>query len=392
LDPVERATALFDWTIRNIQLDDDANAIPRRPWQVLLYGHGTAEQRAWVFAQLCRQQGLDVVMLALPEAKPQADGADGVRSTRFWLPALVSNGELYLFDTRLGLPIPGPGGKGVATLAQLRSDPALLRQLDLDDLPYTVTADDLQHVTASPVADPFSLSRRAKAVEARLGGDDRLVLTARPSASAETLKHVPGIESVTIWNYPFQTLRDQQRLPLSRLTRLRMEFEPFAWRPTLWKARVLHFRGHRAEPVEHDPTADVTDDHAEAVQIYTSPQIRPPDRIVEALGSAPKQRIYSDAKNAAAYWVGLLLFDDGKYASAENWLHDPRLAAAGDERWTAGTRYNLARTYEAQGKLAEAIALYDADTSPQRHGNRLRGKWLRSRPADSPPTGANAAE
>jgi hypothetical protein len=197
---------------------------------------------------------------------------------------------------------------------------------------------------------------------------------------------------VTIWNFPFQTLRDQQRLPLSRLTRLRMEFEPFAWRPTLWKARVLHFRGRQTPPREDDPTSDVADDHADAIEIYTSPQVRPPDRILEALGSAPKQRIYSDAKNAAAYWVGLLLFDDGKLASAENWFRDPRLAAAGDERWTAGTGYNLARTYEAQGKLAEAIALYDADTSPQRHGNRLRGQWLKSRSAESTPTGANAAE
>ena len=35
---------------------------------------------------------------------------------------------------------------------------------------------------------------------------------------------------------------------------------------------------------------------------------------------------------------------------------------------------------EALGKRAEAIALYEADTSPQRDGNRLRAKWLKSLP------------
>src|SRR3990172_9778340 len=107
--------------------------MPYRPWELLLYGHGTAEQRAWVFALSCRQQGLDVVMLELPEAgKP-----------KFWLPALLSDGKLYLYDTRLGLPIPGRDGQGVATLADLQADPALLRQLDLEDSAYPVTADEL---------------------------------------------------------------------------------------------------------------------------------------------------------------------------------------------------------------------------------------------------------
>ena len=49
-DDVSRATALFDWTVRNIQLEADEDSMPRRPWQTLLFGRGTAEQRAWVFA------------------------------------------------------------------------------------------------------------------------------------------------------------------------------------------------------------------------------------------------------------------------------------------------------------------------------------------------------
>jgi len=66
LTDIDVASALFDWTVRNIQLDGpESAAVVHRPWQALMYGHGTAEQRAWVFAELCRQQQLDVVMLGL---------------------------------------------------------------------------------------------------------------------------------------------------------------------------------------------------------------------------------------------------------------------------------------------------------------------------------------
>ncbi|MEX2092010.1 MAG: hypothetical protein WD971_05000, partial [Pirellulales bacterium] len=297
--------------------------------------------------------------------------------------------KLYLLDTRLGLPIPGKDGRGVATLAELQTDPALLRQLDLDHSPYPVTADDLQHVTAEIVADPFDLSRRAAAIESKLSGDDRLALTVSPTALAEKLKAVPGIVGVALWDFPFRTLRDQLRIPIAARRQLAIEFEPFAWRPTLWKARVLQFQGHEKGDVD-SPTADldeVVNDHREAVGLYTSPQVRPADRVLKALGSEPKQKIYSAAKDAASYWVGLLLFDEGQLASAEDWLSDPRLVGAAGGKWAEGTRYNLARTYEAQGKNAEAIKLYEADTSPQRDGNRLRARWLKNKPQPAPQAG-----
>jgi tetratricopeptide (TPR) repeat protein len=168
-----------------------------------------------------------------------------------------------------------------------------------------------------------------------------------------------------------------------------MEFEPFAWRPTLWQARVLHFQGHEKGDID-SPTADldeVVNDHREAIGLYTSPLVRPPDRVLRALGSEPKKKIYSAAKDAASYWVGLLLFDEGQLASAEDWLSDPRLVGAAGGQWADGTRYNLARTYEAQGEHAEAIKLYEADTSPQRDGNRLRARRLKHKPPPAPSAG-----
>jgi tetratricopeptide (TPR) repeat protein len=390
-DDVARATALFDWIVRNVQLDADSAALPYRPWEVLVNGHGTAEQRAWVFALMARQLGLDVVVLEVPDANPPVAG-----KAKFWLSALLSDGKLYLFDTRLGLPIPGKDGRGVATLADLQADPALVRRLDLDDAKYPVTAEQLEHVSAAVVADPFDLSRRAAAIEAKLSGDDRLALTVNPSALAEKLKSVPGVGSVKLWNFPFRTMRDQLRAPntISQPTRREMaiEFLPFAWRPMLWKARVLHFQGHEKGDID-SLTADldeVVNDHRAAIELYT--KVRLPERILKGIASEPKRRIYSAVKDAASYWVGLLLYDDGQFASAEDWLSDSRLVGAAGGKWANGTRYNLGRTYEAQGKNDEAIKLYEADTSPQRDGNRLRARWLKDKrqPAEPDAPAADA--
>lgn len=379
-DDVARATAIFDWIVRNVQLDADSAALPYRPWETLVYGHGTAEQRAWLFALMARQLGLNVVVLEVPDAAGKA---------KFWLTALFSEVKLYLFDPRLGLAIPGKDGQGVATLADVQADPELLRNLDLDDSKYPVTTEQLKQVTIHVVADPFDLSRRAAAIESKLSGDDRLALTVQPTALADQLKATPGVGAVALWDFPFRTIRDQLRSPRPARRQMVLEFLPFAWRPTLWKARVLQFQGHEKGDVDSltaDPD-EVVNDHREAIDLYT--KVRTPDRVLKEVASESKRQIYSAAKDNASYWIGLLLFDEGRFDSAKDRFSDPRLRAKSDGFWAGGTRYNLGRTYEALGDNAEAIKLYEADTSPQRDGNRLRARRLRnSPPAEKPNTQA----
>ncbi len=371
-----RAEALFDWTVRNIQLDDDGAGMPERPWQSLMYGHGTAEQRAWVFALLCRQQGLDVVMLGF--APSTAEG-----TPKFWLPALVDDGQLYLFDTRLGLPIPGPEKQGVATLAQAQQNDALLRQLDLEGSPYPVTAEQLKNVVAYVVADPFDLARRVRQLETKLTGDDRLALSVRASELAGRVKELPGVEDVRIWDVPFRTLADQLTLPQTddrpERHKAALAFEPFAWRPVLWKARTRHFQGRRqtADETKRQDPEDLIDDHREAAQLYMDKSIRPMHAEI-AKSAEEEQRIRKAAKLDATYWQGMLKFDDGMYDVAADWLGREELTAGGSP-WAAGARYNLARTLEAQGKFEEAAKILEKDTSPQQHGDKLRAKWLRER-------------
>jgi hypothetical protein len=334
-----------------------------------------------VFALLCRQLGLDVVVVA---PNPPAQSADapqaGQGTAPFWLTGLLIGAELHLFDTRLGLPIPGAGGQGVATLKQVSEDDGLLRQLDLEGAPYPIVAESLKGVTAYTVADWFDLSRRALQVEGKLTGDDRVALSAEPSAAADRLRGLPQIAEARLWHLPFETLRDQLSLLPPGRRREVFAFEPLATRPKLWKARVRHFQGRKQGSEEQAATqlSDVIDDHGEAAQLYTDRSVRPTDREIAKNQSNEKRRVDTAAKLSATYWLGLLSFDDGRYDVAAHWFGRPELSADGSP-WASGARYNLARAYEAQNKFEEAIPLLENDTSPQQHGNKLRARQLKLR-------------
>ncbi len=373
-DDLSRVSALFDWTVRNIQLDSDENAIPHRPWQTLLFGRGTAEQRAWVFAGLCRQQGLDVVMLA-PSAAAGTDGKSTTKSAsaKYWLAAVLSEGQLYLFDVRLGLPIPGPGGKGIATLEQVRKDDSLLRQLDLENEKYPLTSTGLKNVDIDLVADPFSLSRRASQMETNLSGDNRMILAVTPSKLADRLKQISGVTTVRLWGFPFQTLQGQLKIGKSAREDEALAFEPFAMRPGLWRGRVLHFQGRHQDALGET----LNRKEKKSSEGYLSRSVRPTDKTIAAATNDDERRVEITTKRDAAYWVGLMALDDGKYAVAATWLSRPALTAA-DSPWLFGANYNLARALEGLGKVEEAIALLEHDTSPQQHGNKLRARRLRS--------------
>jgi hypothetical protein len=160
-----------------------------------------------------------------------------------------------------------------------------------------------------------------------------------------------------------------------------MAFEPFAWRPVLWKARTRHFQGRRqtADEAKGQGPEDLIDDHGEAVRLYMN--VRPLDTDI-AKSPEEEQRIRRAAKLNAAYWHGLLSYDDGKYDVALDWLAREELST-NDSPWRDGARYNQARTLEAKGNLEAAAALLEKDTSPQQHGNKVRAKWLRERAAEA---------
>lgn len=423
-DDVERASHLFDWLIRNIQLDADDEAVPYRlPWQSLLLGHGTAEERAWLFALLGRQQRLTIVVLALPT------GAD--EPLRTWLPALLHEGELYLFDTALGLPIPAADGEHVATLSAVTADDALLRQLDLDsEHPYPVDAKQAATAIALIEASPTYLAQRMALLESHLSGSDKLVLSVNATALAEQARACPGVADARLWELPYQRLAAMGGLRRKERQRMAVDFEPFAlpfleanhkqagFVPALWKARDLHLLGKlaghdgaarfyqiarpseseidrfkdakRGDLVPDDPNPNVVIPGWMRFVTEVQEYDRETKRRLEGTTLGPSaieewQRdalLYMDTarftKQLAGYWLGLLAYEREDYATAIDYLERRTLAVWPNGFVAGGAWYNLGRVYEAQGDTQKAIECYERDESPQRHGNRLRARRLKA--------------
>ena len=230
LDELSVAEAVFDWTVRNIQLETPpgANPTPDELWldrhlplETIFFGRGTPLQRAWVFMLLARQAGLNVVLLATPDPR----NPDEVRP---WATALVSGGELYLFDYTYGLPIPGPKGKGIATLSQAAADDGILRQMDTADRPYPRRAADLEKMIVLLEACPGYLERRMKLLESQLSGRDRMTLSTSPTALADKLRDMKHVGQIKLWALPYETLEQRRTLPPELRRPAALERMPFS--------------------------------------------------------------------------------------------------------------------------------------------------------------------
>ena len=135
-----QAAAAFAWVVRQLRLREDVKEIA--PPQFALHrGWGTALERAYVFIDLLRQMNFTACLIAVP-------GTDEQAGPQWWAVGVADGNDIVLFDPRLGLPIPGPGGSGIATLAQACSAPQVLQQLTVDKkTPYDITADSARKAT-----------------------------------------------------------------------------------------------------------------------------------------------------------------------------------------------------------------------------------------------------
>jgi tetratricopeptide (TPR) repeat protein len=255
-------------------------------------------------------------------------------------------------------------------------------------LKYPLKSAQLAKVAALIVASPLQLARRSAALEGALEGEEFVRLAADPAGLSERLKEHPQIDSVALWAQPYQAIADEFSLPNVKGKRFRRqavaEFAPFAERPILWKARVLHFQGDKGKRAaeRNDPLAAERQGHGDAPALYQNPNVRPSDEKLEA-EDPTKRVVYAAAKAASSYWLGLLIYDVGDYEVAARWLGDRTLDRDPKGKWADGARYNLARTYEALGQYDDAIKTLESDpeTAPQRYGNLVRAKQLAARQA-----------
>ncbi len=417
-----KSQALFDWTIRNIQLEKlleypktsaagpiaAGNADPTagwpppmlgmpgpgytgHPWHVLMYGRGDTYQRARVFMLLCRQLRIDAVMLGIDTKVGRA---------RPWAPAVLVGGQLYLFDTTLGMPIAGPKGQGIATLAQAKADPTILKALTIGEkYVYPISQADLEKVVALIDAAPESLSQRMVLVEKQLSAADQMIAPVALSQLAKKLKTVKGITAVRLWAVPIETSIYQQAHAAMLERNPQAQWQEFLDKGIfeqlnpLVKGRRSYLLGQfnkedtREGAAGYFRVARVTDATLANLETSRSAQramglSRPRGMSNEEWNGRLQQvkRLQVESKQNASYWMGLVHQQQGNPKVALNWLKKRTLEKSPEGPWTSGARYNLARCYEALGDTKEAIRLYRIDDSPQRHGNLLRAQRLEKQP------------
>ena len=250
---LRQAERLFDWTVRNIQLDpllpqpkgpelkvEEGKAIDQRPpyergiagpgYQqlpkyTLQFAQGDAWERGRIFIQLCRQAGIPAVMLGIVHENelggPQA-----------WAAAVLVNEEFYLFDPQLGFAIPGPERKGISTLTQFVADESVRTALQPPGgEAYPITAELLKNIAVLIETQPESLSRRMKLLEGPLNNARSqsrteakptgttaaaqlpIILSVQPSDAEKKFRRVKHISSVGLWRVPYEAILYAIALP-----------------------------------------------------------------------------------------------------------------------------------------------------------------------------------
>ena len=387
---LDRVKSLFDWTVRNIEIRDEAVALnaereivlPQQfPWQSLLFGSGTAWDRAWIFMELLQEQRIDSCLLSIPHPQEPAEKL-------FWAIGVLIDGEMYLFLPFHGLPIPGPDGpvlaengeldfKDIATLSQVVNDDSLFRRLDLPNEPFPLTAEMVKQSTAYLLVTPSSVSQRMKTIELELSGELSVVLYNDSNEQRRLFETIPNIAAVELWKYPFRTVFEQlftAGLTNELLATFRLP-NPKKSTFGLWSGRILYFKGRLTG-------------QDSAVTSFQDARI--PDRDFLDLRNLPlfqtnpgMESAYRLATLNAIYWLGLTSYESGSLSAAKEYWENRDMV--GRNPWSNGVQYMLGRIAERNKDYEKAAAHFERSVSaPSAVGNVLRAKWLRQIAAEAP--------
>lgn len=190
LPPAERARAAFDWVCRQVRLRE-VPGDPFPPHLVLRRGWGTSLERAVVFCSLVERLGMSGCLVDCPILP--AGGR------RIWLAGVLADGQVYLFEPRIGVPLLAPSGQ-VATLEQLRQQPDLLNQLDLGGKQsYDVTAEQAAGAMAQPAGFLTALAPRLQVLQELLASR-KVRLASDPQRLIQDFEPLAGKE-LRLWNF-----------------------------------------------------------------------------------------------------------------------------------------------------------------------------------------------
>jgi hypothetical protein len=185
LDPLEQAKCTLAWVDRRVLLHQHGQeGLPTE--YVLRAGFGGAGDRATVLVAVLGQLRIPACVLAEPGATEPS------------LVAVLADKKAYLFDPRMGVPVPTADRKGVATWTQLRAQPEIGKFVDL-------SAAQIAKLEARLVVPLEALSPRMEYLERLLKGEEanvgseRIVLHVDVVQAERDLADA-GLRPVGLWN------------------------------------------------------------------------------------------------------------------------------------------------------------------------------------------------
>lgn len=229
----ERVTAIFQWLVQNVSLvEDTADRLPLTLFDVLMTGRGTAEDRAWVFAECLRQQQIDAVIVKTDAERQEGRSQDEA----MWLLAVLLDNDSMVFDPEIGVAVQSAENVLVTSPKAMK-----LQELQSHERWQKPTVEIIaQHAAFAPrmlvLQEQLAAEDSAVLYEELTGGiSDILPLTERIATGSGS---VIAAEDVAIWNFPEErviaanSLNEADRLRFSLLMRpfggpyQREEFEP----------------------------------------------------------------------------------------------------------------------------------------------------------------------
>ena len=316
-----------------------------------------------------------------------------------WLVGVPLNGEVYLFDPAIGLPIPSLAHVGetplvtnAATLKEATENDGVFRQLDISsERPYPWSADRLNQLTWEIIGNATLWSKRMEVLQLSLTGDkaavvfDRLTDTDRFTGSISRVVESSGqavaADAVTAWSYPetqieaFEHLTDEQHQLFEYITfplRMPLEFDP-----KLGPDGQSVISANESETNNQHKTRirQLQGEYSQAITAYLT--IRLACAVDPAMPITNEQRgILGATARDAFFWIGICQFENGDVPTAVKTYRD-YIRRYQQSPWTLQANLQLAIALAFDNKLVGATAILGPATTPT--GEQFAYHYLVSR-------------
>lgn len=372
----QRARVVVDFVCRNVALwKDDEIELPLFPFNVLLLGRGNPNDRAWVCSVILRQLRLDSVILRAKSDKKE--------SSDKWLVGVGVEGNIYLYDMHLGLPVNNGEGKSAAKLSEIESHPEWLEQMSTTGK-YRLSVDDLRDPAIFVMPDPECWCQRMKTLQMVLPVKDACVLydpLIETDGNPGMLRRISEayhwpVDSLKLWPFP------QQRAEASK--KPTQEIQQESIKLTMPLSVPIPFKvnedgkiayGMPERKLERCRIDQLLGQFDDAIKKYLRIRHLGVERFPPEL-----ERVNRPAVEDALFWTAICKFELGQYDGAVEQLTE-LIKSDRKGNWYFPAKSLLAQCHIDLGQIPEATALLERTSTddPYREANALRLKAIRSK-------------